>query len=46
MPREQRQRAPGLAFEMQNAVQQIVKERSDRAVDMGALAAGMAVEAD
>jgi len=46
LPQQQRQRAPGLALEVEYAVQQIVPERSQRAVDVRRLPAGMAMAAD
>ena len=39
-PREHRQRAPDLAFEMEHAVREVVEEGAERPVDVGMLAAG------
>src|SRR5690606_3805278 len=44
--RQERQRVPDLALEMQRAVQQVVEESAERAVDVRLLPAGVAVRAD
>src|SRR5690606_33290055 len=45
LPREQRQGAPELAIEVQHAVDQVVADRRDGAVDMALLAAHPAIGA-
>src|SRR5690606_7989137 len=44
--RQQRQRVPDLAFEVQRSVHQVMQERADRAVDMRLLPARMAMRTD
>jgi hypothetical protein len=45
-PGQHRQGAPDLAFEVEHAVQQVVPEGAERAVDMALLPAGVAIVAD
>jgi HAMP domain-containing protein len=46
LPRQQRQRAPDLAVEVEDAMSKVVEERVHRAVDVRCLAARVAVRAD
>jgi UDP:flavonoid glycosyltransferase YjiC (YdhE family) len=45
-PHEQRQRLPQFAFEMRDAVEDLMPDRPERAVDMARLAACVAMRAD
>src|SRR4051812_42196491 len=46
MEGKHRQRPPDLALEMEDAVEQIMRDRTQRPMDMLGLAAGMAIIAD